>query len=118
MREDYTLLTPENVELRFDVAGLGSRLVAAVIDYLILIIGYTALILGGVLAAGAVTAAADASTPNAPQWLTDVLTGIFVAVLVAIGFFGWWGYWVLFEMIWNGQTPGKRWLHLRVVREG
>ena len=27
------------------------------------------------------------------------------------------GYFVLFEWLWNGQTPGKRLLKLRVLRE-
>src|SRR5439155_17491617 len=36
VQEDYTLLTPENVELRYPVAGVGSRLVAATIDYTVL----------------------------------------------------------------------------------
>jgi hypothetical protein len=26
-------------------------------------------------------------------------------------------YFMLFEIFWNGQTPGKRWLGLRVIRE-
>ncbi|MBM2812570.1 MAG: hypothetical protein HW416_3329 [Chloroflexi bacterium] len=33
-----------------------------------------------------------------------------------LAFLGWWGYFILFEVMWNGQTPGKRWLGLRVVR--
>ena len=27
------------------------------------------------------------------------------------------GYFILFEWLWNGQTPGKRWLKLRVIRD-
>ena len=27
------------------------------------------------------------------------------------------GYFAFFEWIWNGQTPGKRWLKFRVIRE-
>jgi hypothetical protein len=29
----------------------------------------------------------------------------------------YWGYFVFFETIWSGQTPGKRRMRLRVVRE-
>ena len=32
-------------------------------------------------------------------------------------FSGYVGYFAFFEWIWNGQTPGKRWLKLRVIRE-
>jgi uncharacterized RDD family membrane protein YckC len=28
------------------------------------------------------------------------------------------GYFILFEWLWNGQTPGKRLLHVRVIRQG
>ena len=45
MREDYRLLTPENVELQFEVAGLGSRLAAAIVDYALIAFGYLVLIL-------------------------------------------------------------------------
>jgi len=27
-----------------------------------------------------------------------------------------WGYYIFFEMLWNGQSPGKRWVGLRVIR--
>ena len=52
MSDDYTLLTPENVDLRFDVAGLGSRGAAALIDYTILGVGYVILSLGGLFILG------------------------------------------------------------------
>ena len=29
-----------------------------------------------------------------------------------------WGYFVLFETIWHGQSPGKRWTGLRVIQDG
>jgi len=34
-----------------------------------------------------------------------------------VGFTIYWGYFVVFETFWNGQTPGKRIMKLRVVRE-
>jgi uncharacterized RDD family membrane protein YckC len=40
-------------------------------------------------------------------------TAITILVIFAI----YWGYFVLFETLWSGQTPGKRWMRLRVVRE-
>ncbi len=33
------------------------------------------------------------------------------------GFLIFAGYFILFEWLWNGQTPGKRLLKLRVIRE-
>jgi len=39
-----------------------------------------------------------------------------VAVYVLVTFAIFWGYYIVFEMAWNGQTPGKRWIGLRVIK--
>ena len=39
------------------------------------------------------------------------------AILIIASFLIFAGYFVFFEWIWSGQTPGKRWLKLRVIRE-
>ena len=41
-----------------------------------------------------------------------------MAVLILFLFALNWGYFVLFEAIWDGQTPGKRRLGIRVVQDG
>src|SRR5205809_1028494 len=46
---------------------------------------------------------------NAPKWVYAVL--IIVVFLIINGYFA------IFEWLWSGQTPGKRWLKLRVIRE-
>src|SRR5205823_1933962 len=46
---------------------------------------------------------------NAPKWV--------IALLVVIQFVIFDGYFAVFEWVWRRQTPGKRWLKLRVVRE-
>jgi len=112
MREDYRLLTPENVELRFDVAGLGSRLGAAIIDYVVIGFSYVVLIVGGMVLGGAADAAIRAWDPGGAA----AIAGLFLAVSLIFAFGGWWGYFLLFELVWNGQSPGKRLLGLRVVR--
>jgi hypothetical protein len=35
-----------------------------------------------------------------------------------LSFVVFWGYYIFFEYRWNGQTPGKRMVGLRVIREG
>jgi uncharacterized RDD family membrane protein YckC len=45
----------------------------------------------------------------APKWVQ--------AVLIVVVFLIFSSYFAFFEWIWNGQTPGKRWLKLRVIRE-
>jgi uncharacterized RDD family membrane protein YckC len=115
VREDYTLLTPENVELRYDLAGVGSRLVAAAIDYTILIFFYLSFSLAGSFVLGAVRRLFPSSSAALDlQWAGFAVIALFTLLV----FFGWWGYFLLFEMLWNGQTPGKRLLQLRVVLAG
>ncbi|HYY42841.1 MAG TPA: RDD family protein, partial [Pyrinomonadaceae bacterium] len=46
---------------------------------------------------------------EAPKWMT--------ALLIIAVFLIWSGYFALFEWLWNGRTPGKLWLRLRVIRE-
>ena len=92
--------TPEGVELQLVLAGLGSRLVATIVDLLIKGAVLLALWLIGASAGGG-----DAG-------------GFVVAVLVVASFLVWFGYDVAFETLASGRTPGKRAAGLRVVRLG
>ena len=44
--------------------------------------------------------------------------GTGMAFALVAGFIVLWGYFIYFETVWNGQTPGKRQLGLRVIRDG
>src|SRR5262249_33255826 len=48
----------------------------------------------------------------------DTTTGLawLLAVFGLVAFAFLWGYYIFFEMAWNGQSPGKRWVGLRVMR--
>lgn len=116
MREDYRLLTPENVELRYDVAGVGSRLFAASLDYTFIFIGYFALLLAGTFAVAGLTRVFG-SNPNLRE-VGEWIGYFYVAVNILLGFVAFWGYYIMFELLWNGQSPGKRILGLRAVRQG
>lgn len=107
-----TLQTPESVELEFLLAGIGNRAYALLIDYLVL--GFTSIAL---LIASAIF--------YAP--FIDLLTGLFgsekvaelwlQAIAILITFFIYTGYFVFFEVLWQGQTPGKRYAKIRVIRD-
>src|SRR3954452_12122292 len=99
--------TPELVVLTYSVAGIGSRALAAITD---LVIAVSALALLGVavLAVGATRGFAG----------MDVGGTWGIAILVIAQFALLWGYYVLFEGLMDGQTPGKRLHRIRVVREG
>lgn len=100
--------TPEQVSISYTVAGVGSRAAAAIIDALILIgitIGVFVLVNQAARIAGAPSIAAFGGA-----WL--------VALYILFQFALVWGYYVLFEALRDGQTPGKRYLGLRVVQDG
>jgi uncharacterized RDD family membrane protein YckC len=115
MASGYTVQTPENVAVSYELAGIGSRFMAAAADSIIQLV----LILLVLLAIGVAGGLALSSrtlrdlTAAEPDRFGVWLVALF---LVAI-FLLLWGYYAAFEMAWNGQTPGKRLTRLRVLRE-
>ncbi|MCA9651231.1 MAG: RDD family protein [Myxococcales bacterium] len=93
--------TPEHVELRLRLAGPWRRGMAYLVDGLLrlLLLMLMLVVLG---ASGSVAGLDEAST------------GVMLLVVFAVE----WGYYVLLETLWNGQTPGKRLLGLRTVKDG
>ncbi|HEU5314848.1 MAG TPA: RDD family protein [Chloroflexota bacterium] len=109
-QDDYSVLTPERVSLAFDIAGIGSRAAAALIDTAIQAVLFFAVAVVNFLAS---LADAFDRLGSAGPWL--VVASIILVALV--GFFLLWGYYIVFEIVWSGQTPGKRALGIRVIRE-
>ncbi len=101
--------TPELVVLSYTVAGVGSRAMAAIIDYVICIA------IGLALAIGVVTLGSGFVTRGAYDKLTAAWVGAVMGLLL---FALVWLYYVLFEALNDGQTPGKRLMRLRVVLDG
>ena len=98
--------TPELVLVSYTIAGVGSRAYAALIDYCICLVAFVALIVVMLTIAGGVQPAIGRSGPYA------------FALLILWQFAVLWGYYVLWEALADGQTPGKKRLGLRVVRDG
>lgn len=101
--ETLIIETPERVPLHFALASIGNRFLACMFDHalqmLMIVLLYIILI-------------------NVANGLTFSDMSKWAIVLLIIGaFIIWTSYFVLFEWMWNGQTPGKRWLKLRVIRE-
>lgn len=105
--EHYIIDTPEHIEFSYNVAGIGSRFLAAIVDTLILVV--IQIVLTTVMMA-LLSAVEDA--------LGNAISSILLAVWILLTFVFLWGYYLFFELAWNGQSPGKRAVRLRVVREG
>jgi len=102
--DKLTIDTPEQVHLEFVLAGIGSRFMAVFLDMLIQTALYVVLffIAFGLLALG------DFSKTRS-MWV--------IAIWSFVAFCIYWGYYAAFEIFWQGQTPGKRWAGIRVIKE-
>jgi len=99
--------TPESIAFSYELAGVGSRFLAVAIDLTIQV----ALLL-------LLAWAASSAHVHAPRGGGRFAYNIWLGSLVALLFLIFYGYFVFFETLWNGQTPGKRMLGIRVVRDG
>jgi uncharacterized RDD family membrane protein YckC len=107
--DDITIETPEQIDLSLELAGLGSRFLARVLDWLI---EFGFLVVVGLLVMIAVSVLG----------LSRQLTGSMPQILMAAFFVGFLylfllGYDIYFEVRHNGQTPGKRRTGIRTIRE-
>ena len=107
----YTLHTPESVELEFILAGIGNRAYALLIDYIILGLILIVFLVGVLIFNSGLQTIQIlvGSTARLELWL--------IAVQALIGFFIYVGYFVFYETVWSGQTPGKRYVKIRVIRD-
>lgn len=100
--ERVGLRVPEQIEISYELAGLGSRFLAAVIDTFIAAVGILVLALAVGVMRGVITGRAEPSAMAAIVVLS-------AALLLYIGYFTY------FEITAGGQSPGKRLTGLRVV---
>lgn len=97
--DDAVILGIDNVRVDLPIAGLGSRMLAAALDTVLLVVvvmiwAVAMIALGG---------------------LFDGLSGLMIAILLLGVFAINWGYYIVFETALEGQTPGKKALKLRTV---
>ncbi len=102
------IVTPENIEIEYELAGIGSRFTAALIDHLLILlcviviwtVGYTVVL---------IQMSANVFG-DAPLWTQAVLTILSFVTIVTFP--------IVFELRGNGQSPGKKVSGLRVIRDG
>ncbi len=102
--DKLTIETPEQTSLEFPLAGIGSRFLAVALDTLLQVAVYIVL---GLIAALFATLG----------FLPTLGKQLGIAVVIFLVFLVQFGYYGFFEALWNGQTPGKRWTHLRVIED-
>jgi uncharacterized RDD family membrane protein YckC len=103
--DQLTIQTPEQTEVDFAVAGIGSRFLAVAYDTLLqILVGIVALV--GIF----FVALATPELGHTSRIWVGAITVIFYFLL-------YFGYYPFFEIMWNGQTPGKRKENIRVIKD-
>jgi len=101
------ITTPEQVTIMLPLAGVGTRLLAALLDALVM--------LGVILAALIVIALVGSLIALQPH---GVAAGSVLSAFALLFLFGFvFAYYAGLELLWDGQTVGKRALKLRVLRD-
>ena len=112
--ETLIIETPERVPLAFALASIGNRFIAVAIDHFIqyftiFIVAYIFYFASGFGGSISDEGAVGQIMSEMPKWT--------IAILIIVVFLLFSGYFIFFEWIMNGQTPGKRLMKLRVIRE-
>ncbi len=102
------LRTPESVELEFPLSGIGSRTLALLVDYTLLTLAIAVVLFLWAIVSYQLTEYFP-NTEGLGSWLIAIPFLLCFAIFV--------GYFVFFETLWQGQTPGKRVAQIRVIRD-
>ena len=103
LRQQLGIETPEHVAVHLELAGVGSRTAAALVDTALGTLGLVFLAWILILSSG--------------RGAGERLTGWVAAVVILLFTFGVLAYFVLFEALNGGRTPGKQAVGIRVVME-
>lgn len=100
------ITTPEHISLTFHIAGLGSRVVAHIVDWLLLSVLYAIIIVSFIRLEVEFLV---------HSW--ESVNSYIIAFIMILLFGLWWGYFILFEFFAAGRTPGKRLAGLCVIQD-
>jgi uncharacterized RDD family membrane protein YckC len=103
LQRHITVRTPENLEIQYALAGAGTRAAAYMLDLLVMLLLVQVSI-------NLIMAIIFAMPFGSSRWAP--------AVGGMLTFFAYNGYFMVFEWVMNGQTPGKRILGIRVIKQG
>jgi uncharacterized RDD family membrane protein YckC len=107
--------TPENVQVQYEPAGLGTRFIAWFVDQVIVWVG-TVLVIILLIIAGVsfVSALADIGDSESRDEMEAIM--YFVGMMMLIWSLGSWVYFGGSELLLRGQTVGKRVCKIRVIK--
>lgn len=100
-----TVITPEQVAVTFRLAGIGTRFAAVLVDTCLQGLVILVIVLGFASLEDLVSAVLE----QASTWL--------MAVFFLLLFLALWGYFIFWETVWSGRTPGKRLAGIRVMMD-
>ena len=103
-KDSLTIQTPEQITMELAPAGIGSRFLALALDTVIQVLLYVAIILLAIWLGPGIQL----------KWLPAAWIG---GIAIFLLFCVYWGYFAAFEILWHGQTPGKRAAGVRVVKD-
>jgi uncharacterized membrane protein SpoIIM required for sporulation/uncharacterized RDD family membrane protein YckC len=106
LRQQLGIETPEHVAVHFELAGVGSRTAAALLDTVVAVLG---LVLLGWAVIGGLGLLGGGRGERLASWV--------IALLILAFTFGLLGYFVLLEALNGGRTLGKQAVGIRVVME-
>ncbi len=104
LTDKLTIETPEQTPLEFPLAGIGSRFLALAFDTLI---QFAAIFLLGIVSL-------LLASSIGKSWQAGGMWAMAAGWLLVFSLY--FGYFAVFEAVWNGQTPGKRFTRLRVIQ--
>jgi len=114
MERALDVRTAEAIAVQYELAGLGSRFLALCVDIAVqlgvVLAGFVIFLIIGALAGP------ERNPLNVRE--AAVADSFLIALGAIAGFILFFGYFIIFDLLWNGQSPGKRALGLRVVRDG
>ncbi len=108
----FKIETPESVELEFTLAGIGNRVYAFVIDLIVLGFILTVLLIFAAFSFLNIFLLSNFFGIEQEQiglWI--IATQFFIIFVTYVGYF------VFFETLWQGETPGKRYVKIRVIQD-
>jgi uncharacterized RDD family membrane protein YckC len=105
--DEMRIETPEQIGVDLELAGLGTRFLAQIVDWF-----WKVLISAILLFVGSVVLVLVTQL-NPIEKKSPVMIAVVISILYCL----WLGYAIYFELRWNGQTPGKRFVKIRAVQQ-